>query len=136
MMRALVLGLGALFIVWAVVIAVVFAVRPGDLALRDAMRLLPDTLRLVRRLAADRTVPLGARLSAWFLLAYLASPIDLIPDFIPVIGYADDAIIVSFVLRRFIGRAGAAKLREHWPGSADGLATLQRLLRIGESREG
>jgi uncharacterized membrane protein YkvA (DUF1232 family) len=102
-----------------------------DPALRDAMRLLPDTLRLVRRLAADRSIPLGARISVWLLLVYMASPIDLIPDFVPVIGYADDAILVSFVLRRLIRRAGPEKLREHWPGSPEGLETLRRVLRLG-----
>jgi uncharacterized membrane protein YkvA (DUF1232 family) len=64
------------------------------------------------------------------LLIYLASPIDLVPDFLPVIGYADDAIVTSFVLRHVIARAGPPKLREHWPGPPDGLATLARLLRI------
>jgi uncharacterized membrane protein YkvA (DUF1232 family) len=134
MWRALAIALGAALVVWLGFVGTLFVIRPGELVLRDAVRLLPDTVRLVRRLAADRSVPLGARLSVWFLLLYLASPIDLIPDFIPVIGYADDAIIVSFVLRRLIRRAGAEKLHEHWPGSADGLATLQRLLRIGESQ--
>jgi uncharacterized membrane protein YkvA (DUF1232 family) len=132
MWRTLVIALGSAVIVWLAFVAVLFIVRPADLALRDAVRLLPDTLRLLRRLAADRSVPLSGRLSLWLLLVYLASPIDVIPDFIPAIGYADDAIIVSFVLRRLIRRAGAEKLREHWPGSADGLATLHRLLRLGE----
>lgn len=133
MWRALAIAIGAVAVVWVVFIGVLLVVRPGQLAVRDAVRLLPDTLRLVRRLAADRTVPLGSRLSVWFLLLYLASPIDLIPDFIPVIGYADDAILVSFVLRRLIRRAGPEKLDEHWPGTADGLARLQRVLRLGES---
>jgi uncharacterized membrane protein YkvA (DUF1232 family) len=53
-----------------------------------------------------------------------------VPDFIPVIGYADDAIITSFVLRHVIARSGSAKLTEHWPGSETGLATLVRLLRL------
>jgi uncharacterized membrane protein YkvA (DUF1232 family) len=64
------------------------------------------------------------------LLVYLASPIDLVPDFIPVIGYADDVIITSIVLRRLVRRAGPEKLREHWPGTPEGLAQLQRLLRL------
>jgi uncharacterized membrane protein YkvA (DUF1232 family) len=134
MWRGLAIAFGAVVVVWAVFVAVVFAVRPGDLALRDAVRLLPDTLRLVRRLAADRSIPLRTRVSVWFLLVYLASPIDLIPDFVPVIGYADDAILVSFVLRRLIRRAGSEKVREHWPGTAEGLATLERVLRLGGSK--
>jgi uncharacterized membrane protein YkvA (DUF1232 family) len=58
---------------------------------------------------------------------YLAIPIDIIPDFIPVIGYADDAIIVSAVLRSVVRRAGAEAIRRHWPGTDDGLLALQRI---------
>ena len=63
-------------------------------------------------------------------MIYLAVPIDLVPDFVPVVGYADDAIITSFVLRHVIAQAGPSKLREHWPGSREGLATLMRILRL------
>ena len=58
------------------------------------MRILPDVLRLIRRLAADKTLPSGVRTRLWLLLAYLALPFDLIPDFIPVLGYLDDLLIV------------------------------------------
>ena len=61
------------------------------------------------------------------LLAYLAVPIDLIPDIIPVLGYADDAIIVALVLRNVVRNAGLGTVRRHWPGSDDGLAAVQRL---------
>jgi uncharacterized membrane protein YkvA (DUF1232 family) len=64
------------------------------------------------------------------LLAYLALPIDLIPDFIPVLGYADDAVIVALVLRSVTRRAGPDALAEHWPGTPDGLAALRRLCRL------
>jgi uncharacterized membrane protein YkvA (DUF1232 family) len=66
----------------------------------------------------------------WFLLGYLASPVDLVPDFIPMIGYADDAILASLVLGRLIRRAGDAKLAEHWPGSPEGLNTMRGVLRL------
>jgi uncharacterized membrane protein YkvA (DUF1232 family) len=75
-------------------------------------------------------IPRSTRWWIWALLIYLAVPIDLVPDFVPVIGYADDAIITSFVLRHVIARAGPAKLTEHWPGSPEGLAALMRLLRL------
>ena len=61
------------------------------------------------------------------LLAYLASPIDLVPDFIPVVGYADDAIIVAAVLRSVAHHAGIAAIQRHWPGTPDGFAALCRL---------
>ena len=66
-------------------------------------------LRLLPRLAADRSLPRGVRVRLALLLAYLASPIDLVPDFIPVIGYADDAIIVAAVLRSVARQAGVRR---------------------------
>src|SRR5512132_2057790 len=95
-----ILGLGgALLLAWLALIATLLVARPtGDL-LQQALRLLPDLLRLLRRLAGDRSLPRGVRVRLWLLLAYLAIPIDVIPDFIPVLGYADDAIIVTAVLR-------------------------------------
>ena len=104
--------------------------KPDDTTLRDALRLLPDIVRLVRRLVADREIPRRTRWLVWFLLGYLVLPIDLVPDFIPVLGYADDAIITSLVLRHVIRTAGMPKVAEHWPGTPEGLAALQRLLRL------
>jgi uncharacterized membrane protein YkvA (DUF1232 family) len=91
---------------------------------------LPDVLRLVRRLAADKNLPRGIRIRLGLLLAYLALPIDLIPDFIPILGYADDAIIVTAVLRSVVRRAGIDAVRAHWPGTDDGFTALARLTGI------
>jgi uncharacterized membrane protein YkvA (DUF1232 family) len=132
MLRTVAVVAACLVVAWLAFIAFVFVIRPDGTSLRDAMRLLPDTLRLVRRLAADRTMPRRTRWLVGLLLLYLASPVDLVPDFVPAIGYADDAIITALVLRHVIRRAGPRKLREHWPGSADGLSTLTRLLRLPE----
>jgi uncharacterized membrane protein YkvA (DUF1232 family) len=66
-------------------------------------------------------------IAAGLLLAYLASPIDLVPDFIPVAGYADDAIIVAAVLRSVARHAGVQAVERHWPGTRDGFAALCRL---------
>ncbi|TDK27027.1 DUF1232 domain-containing protein [Arthrobacter crusticola] len=93
----------------------------------DALRFLPDLLRLLRRLAADRTVPAGVRAALLLLLAYLLLPIDLVPDFLPVIGYADDVLLVALVLRLTVRRAGTGAVERHWPGSPQGLAVLLRL---------
>src|SRR5262245_34367319 len=100
---------------WLAFIVFVWIVRPDNTSLSDATRLLPDTLRLIRRLSTDRAIPRSTRWWTWALLIYLAVPIDLVPDFVPVIGYADDAIVTSFVLRHVIAKAGPEKLREHWP---------------------
>lgn len=117
----------ALAVTWLALIGALAILRPrGDL-LREALRLLPDVLRLVRRLAADPDLPRGVRVRLALLLAYLALPLDLVPDFIPVLGYADDAIIVVVVLRSVIRRAGLPAVRRHWPGTDDGFTALTRL---------
>jgi uncharacterized membrane protein YkvA (DUF1232 family) len=103
--------------------------NPDTARMREALRLLPDVLRLLRRLAADRDLPRGVRIRLILLIAYLASPIDLIPDFIPVLGYADDAIIVAIALRSVARRAGPQAIQAHWPGTPEGLQLLQRLSR-------
>src|SRR6266550_870077 len=94
---------------------------------QDVLLGMAAVLRLLPRLAADASLPRGVRVRLVLLLAYLASPIDLVPDFIPVIGYADDAIIVAAVLRSVVRRAGADTIRRHWPGTEEGLATLSRI---------
>lgn len=118
---------GALLVTWLALVLVLVLVRPRGGLLREALRLLPDVLRLVRRLAADRSLPRGVRVRLGLLLAYLALPIDLIPDFIPVLGYADDAIVVTAVLRGVVRRAGIDAVRAHWPGTEDGFAAVVRL---------
>jgi uncharacterized membrane protein YkvA (DUF1232 family) len=124
---------GMLVAVWLLFVGFVFVTRPDDISLHDAVRLLPDTVALVRRLAGDRSIPRRSRWLVWVLLGYLASPFDLVPDFVPVVGFADDAIVTSLVLRHVIRRAGAGKVREHWPGSDEGLAVLDRVLRLPEA---
>jgi hypothetical protein len=73
----------AIAVSWVVLIIALAVVRPRGPPLTEALRILPDLLRLLRRLAADRTLPRGVRIRLGLLLAYLAFPIDLIPDFIP-----------------------------------------------------
>ena len=124
----LLLTLGiALASIYVVLLGTLLALRPKGNLLKETLRLLPDLVRLLRRLAGDRSVPRATRARLWLLLAYLAIPIDLVPDFVPVLGYADDAIIVSLVLRSVVRRAGPQVMRRHWPGTADGLAALSRL---------
>jgi uncharacterized membrane protein YkvA (DUF1232 family) len=123
-------ALGGLLLCWLVLMAVLWLTRPDELRARELLRLLPDVLRLVRRLAGDRTLPRGVRVRLWLLMAYLAMPIDLVPDFLPVLGHADDAIVVALVLRSVVRRAGAAAVERHWPGTPEGLAALRRASRL------
>jgi uncharacterized membrane protein YkvA (DUF1232 family) len=122
--------LGGLLLCWLVLMAVLWATCPDELGLRELLRLLPDVLRLVHRLAGDATLPRGVRVRLWLLLAYLALPIDLVPDFVPVLGHADDAVVVALVLRSVVRRAGPAAIDRHWPGTPDGLAALRRASRL------
>lgn len=84
---------------WLLLVAVLVVARPDGATLADAARVLPDTVGMLHRLARDPAVPRSARMTLWLLTGYLISPVDLIPDFIPVLGYADDAIIATFALR-------------------------------------
>jgi uncharacterized membrane protein YkvA (DUF1232 family) len=78
----------------------------------------------------NSSCPRGIRIRLGLLSAYLALPIDLIPDFVPILGYADDAIIVTAVLRSVVRRAGVDAVRVHWPGTDDGFIALARLTGI------
>jgi len=117
----------AVLTAWLALLIALVLIRPKGALLSEAIRLLPDLLRLLRRLAADTALPRDVRVRLALLMVYLALPSDLIPDFLPVIGYADDAIIVAFVLRSVVRRAGIQAVRAHWPGTEDGFAALARL---------
>jgi len=112
---------------YLVLLVALLLVRPKGSLLGESLRLLPDLLRLLRRLASDAGVPRAVRVRLWLGLGYLAIPVDLVPDFLPVLGHADDAIVVLLVLRSAVRRAGAPVIRRHWPGTDDGLAALGRL---------
>jgi uncharacterized membrane protein YkvA (DUF1232 family) len=124
----------ALLLSWLALIMALAIRRPKGNLLKEALRLLPDLLRLLKRLTTDRTLPVGVRVRVALLFVYLALPIDIIPDFVPVLGYADDAIIVILVLRSVCRRVSVEALRAAWPGSDDGFAALQRLLKNKHQR--
>lgn len=115
---------------WLLLLLGLWLVRPSGNVLTLALRLLPDVLRLVSRLARDPRVPRSARVRLWLLLAYLALPFDLVPDFIPVLGHADDVIAVAWVLRSVVRATAFDLVEEHWPGTAEGLAVVRRLVGV------
>lgn len=122
--------IGGLILIWLGLVTALWLAKPDTANVRETLRLMPDLLRLLKRLAADPEMPRGVRIRLVLLLAYLALPIDLIPDFVPVLGYADDAIVAAFVLRSVARTAGPAALAKHWPGTDDGLEALRRLCRL------
>ena len=119
----------ALLLSWLALIIALAIFRPKGSLLKEALRLLPDLLRLLKRLTTDRTLPTGVRVRVALLFIYLAIPFDIIPDFVPVLGYADDAIIVVLVLRSVCRRVSEEELRAAWPGTDDGFAALERLVK-------
>lgn len=121
---------GGVILLWVVLIAFLWLEQrrhPDRASLRDLLRLAPDVIRLVKRLVSDPTVSIGVRIWLVALLVYLLSPIDLVPDFIPVLGYVDDALIVAIALRYATRRAGNDAIERHWPGTPEGLAAVRRL---------
>src|SRR5450759_457907 len=88
---------------------------------------IPDCIVLVGRRLRDPRVPRRRKLLLALTAAYLALPFDLVPDFIPVIGQLDDAIILAFVLRHLL-RGNEQAIRELWPGPERSLVLLRRLI--------
>ena len=126
---------GGLLLLWGVLLGFLWRSRPADLTVREGLRLLPDLVRLVRRLAADRSLPHGVRVRLWLLLGYLLSPVDLVPDVIPVLGYADDVVVVALALRSVVRAAGTDALTRSWPGGPGGLAVVLRLAGLSPETE-
>ena len=122
------IGVGAaLLLAWLALLIALLVARPGGNVISESLRLMPDLLGLVARLARDKTLPRGIRVRLGLLLAYLAFPLDLIPDVVPGLGYADDVIAVLWTLRSVIRVVGEEPIRRHWPGTPIGCDALLRL---------
>ena len=110
----------AAFVIWLIVVG-----RQADA--RTLATFIPDCIVLVTRLARDPRVPRSRKLLLLGLVGYLALPFDLVPDFIPVAGQLDDAIVVALVLRGFVRSGGDDLIRDLWPGPEQSLALIFRL---------
>jgi len=106
------------------VAALLIGARQWDI--RMIAKLVPHCAVLFKRLLADPRVPARWKVASGFALVYLAFPFDLVPDFIPVAGQLDDAIVVALVLRGLLRSAGPRLMREHWPGPTALLVPLER----------
>jgi uncharacterized membrane protein YkvA (DUF1232 family) len=87
---------------------------------------VPDCAILIGRLARDRRISLPRRVVLWLVLAYLATPIDLVPDFLPVAGQLDDAVLVGIALRVLVRGGGEPLVRAAWPGPEASLTLVLR----------
>jgi uncharacterized membrane protein YkvA (DUF1232 family) len=121
----LLVAAAAIVLYAAAVLALVIAGRRGDA--RALAGFVPDCVVLFKRLLGDPRVGWWRKGLLGVLLVYLATPIDLVPDFIPVAGQLDDAIMVVLALRIALRGSGEALLREHWPGPERSLRVILRL---------
>jgi uncharacterized membrane protein YkvA (DUF1232 family) len=120
------IGVGAAVVVYlALVLALIGAGRRGDA--RALARFVPDCVVLCKRLLGDPRVVWWRKALLAGAIVYLVTPIDLVPDFIPVAGQLDDAIVVALVLRSVLRGSGEALLEEHWPGPPQSLLVIRRL---------
>jgi uncharacterized membrane protein YkvA (DUF1232 family) len=117
--------LSALSVYAAFVLALWFAGRRDEA--RALAGFVPDCAVLCRRLLRDPRVPRARRLALAAIVAYLLLPFDVVPDFVPVAGQLDDAVLLVLVLRGIARGAGPGVVAEHWPGPAGSLALILRL---------
>jgi len=120
-LAAVILGLVA---AWVALLVILWLIRPRDVGAREIVRVVPDVIRLARDLVRDPTTPRGVRAALVILVIWLISPIDLVPEFIPVLGPIDDVIVTVVVLRYVRRRLGGEVLLRRWPGTADGFRVL------------
>jgi uncharacterized membrane protein YkvA (DUF1232 family) len=117
---------GVMLALWLLLIAVLLVLgRRRDA--KDIARFIPDCIVLFKRLLSDPRVPRRAKIAVALLIPYLAAPFDLVPDFIPVAGQLDDAILVAAIIAYVARKAGPGVIEELWPGSARGLRILLTL---------
>lgn len=120
---ALVAGLAALFLA-------AFLAAPRGIPAAALLRLYPDVLRLLMALAKDRRVATSVRWRILVAVAYNLQPLNLIPDFVPVIGFADNIIVTAWAVRGAIRKSGTDLVFSHWPGDRAGLLVVCRLCRL------
>ena len=113
---------------WLLLVLVLWVHRPTrDLAM-PLLRLVPDLARMVRGILRDPATPRSVKVAIGFLLIWLISPIDVIPEFLPVIGPLDDVVVAILILRWSAKRIGRDRLESHWTGTPEGWHLIQRVL--------
>jgi len=102
-------------------------------AAKELATLIPNLVLLFKDLVKDERVPRSSKRLLGGAVLWLVSPIDLLPEFLPVLGPLDDAVVAALVLRHLVKRAGSDVVREHWRGEP---ATLERILRAAGAKPG
>jgi uncharacterized membrane protein YkvA (DUF1232 family) len=114
----------------AAMVALVFAVRSPGQSLAEVVWLLPESLRLTAALYRDRTLPSSVRWRLRIAVVYNIQPINLIPNVVPVLGFADNVAVLAWALRATLRISGHDTVARHWTGTPESLATLYRALRV------
>lgn len=117
-----------LALVWLAFILLLWLLRPRDARLRDLLGVVPDIVRLCRDLLTAHDTPVGVRVAIVGLLVWLLSPIDLIPEFVPILGPLDDIVVAVLVLRYVRRRVGTEGLRTRWRGSPESFELLRSVM--------
>jgi uncharacterized membrane protein YkvA (DUF1232 family) len=128
-MRTLLLALGIAILVWLLTVATLM-LAGRKVEAKHLSRLLPDLAVLLRGLFHDQRVPRSSKALVAFAIVWVVSPIDLLPEFLPVIGPLDDVIVVALVLRHLVKRAGPEVVRDHWRGDPQMLERALHALRL------
>jgi uncharacterized membrane protein YkvA (DUF1232 family) len=123
--------IAAVVALWVACLVLFWLARPRGVPVREVIGTLPDVLRLLRGLVTDPSVPLDVRIVLVALIAWIVSPIDLIPEFVPVLGPLDDVVVAIAALRYVRRRVGSDALRARWRGSDAGFAVLARIIGAG-----
>jgi uncharacterized membrane protein YkvA (DUF1232 family) len=119
------LGLIAL---WVILLVLFWILRPRGVPVRELLGLVPDLVRLLRSIIGDASAPADVRVVLGLLIVWILSPIDLIPEFIPVLGPIDDVVVAVVAMRYVRRRLGIDDLRRRWTGSDEGFALLIRVI--------
>jgi uncharacterized membrane protein YkvA (DUF1232 family) len=131
MILSILIGVGSALLAACLALTVVLVTaRPKGLSARAATAIVANVVRLLRGLYRDSDVPRSVRVRVWIAIAYNIQPFNLIPDFVPVIGFADNIVVTAWALRSAVRKAGPDALARHWPGTADQLALLVRVARL------
>jgi uncharacterized membrane protein YkvA (DUF1232 family) len=125
-MKSFVIGVLALIALYITFILALYLVGRREDA-RAVAGFVPDCVVFFKRLLLDRRVPVTKKLPVLLLIGYLAMPLDLVPDILPLVGQLDDAVLVSLVLRWLLKRSEQDLVREHWPGPPSSLAVVRKL---------
>ncbi len=113
---------------WIALLAVFWLFRPKGVSIGELLGVVPDLVRMLRDIVRDPAAPMDVRVVLIWLLLWIISPIDLIPEFIPVLGPLDDVVVAIVALRYVRRRLGADRLRARWPGSVAGYAVLAKVV--------